>query len=110
MKNSPLIGLIVILGVLLLGLLFYINKIVKDIKQPKVDLPKEYKLINEHSLLTGHFDNDSKTLYIRFVETPDDVVEFQWDADEKDIPFEKGSHIEVIGFDRNIIYLAPIDK
>ena len=40
----------------------------------------------------------------------DDVVEFQWDADEKDIPFTPGTHINISGVDGNIIYLTPIDK
>lgn len=110
MNNSSLKAIIVILALLLIGSLFYMYKIVKVVKEPKIDLPEEWMLIDEHSLLTGSFSEDSTTLYIRFYNTPDDVVEFQWDADEKDIPFKTGSHINVSGSNGNIIYLSPIDE
>jgi hypothetical protein len=109
MRNSSLSAIIVILGLLLIGSLFYLFETIKIKKQPKVDLPEEWMLIDPSSKLTGYITKDS-VLVIRFYETPDDVVEFQWDGDEKDIPFEKGSRIEVAGSDRNIIYLVPIDE
>lgn len=104
MKSTPFY----ILGGLFIGLA--IGLLINIDNQPKIDLPEEYKEIDDTSLLTGSFSKDSTTLYLRFYNTPDDVVEFQWDGDERDIPFEKGSRIEVAGSDGNIVYLVPIDE
>lgn len=74
----------------------------------QVDLPKDYKLINENSKLTGYFTKDS-ILVIRFYETPDDVYQFEWEGIGKDIP-ETGENIQISGKDGNIIYLSAIDE
>jgi len=108
---ATLKGMVAGLALLLILSLAYMFDRLTEVKedQPKVDLPEEWRLIDENSLLTGYITKDN-TLIIRFYQTPDDVVEFQWDGDEKDIPFETGSHINVAGVDGNIIYLTPIDE
>ena len=93
-----LVRVIILLVVLLVGLYTVLMNI-----RP-VDLPEEKHLIVPSDRLIGYYDQDS-ILHIEF----DNSIQFEWDAEEKDIP-EVGDYIQIVGIDENIVYIAPVSN
>lgn len=71
---------------------------------PKIDLPKEYKMIDSTTAIIGYFDKDS-VLHIEF----DNSIQFKWEGLEKDIP-EDGIQQLQLSTNENTVYLNPIDE
>ena len=69
-----------------------------------IDLPEEKHLIVPSDRLIGYYDQDS-ILHIEF----DNSIQFEWDAEEKDIP-QIGDYIQIVGIDENIVYIAPVSN
>lgn len=80
-----------------------LRDILKD-KQPKIDLPEEYKLIDKSTAIQGYFDKDS-VLHIEF----DNSIQFEWEGLERDIP-EDGIQQLQLSTNENTIYLNPVDE
>ena len=84
--------------------LFLTLLLTNDLKQPKINLPEEYKLINKSTAIQGYFDKDS-VLHIEF----DNSIQFEWEGLEKDIP-EDGIQQLQLSTNENTVYLNPVDE
>ena len=84
--------------------LFLTLLLTNDLKQPKIDLPEEYKMIDESTAIQGYFDKDS-VLHIEF----DNSIQFKWEGLEKDIP-EDGIQQLQLSTNENTVYLNPVDE
>ena len=84
--------------------LFLTLLLTNDLKQPKIDLPEEYKLIDKSTAIIGYFDKDS-VLHIEF----DNSIQFKWEGLEKDIP-EDGIQQLQLSTNENTVYLNPVDE
>ena len=84
--------------------LFLTLLLTNDLKQPKINLPEEYKLINKSTAIQGYFDKDS-VLHIEF----DNSIQFKWEGLEKDIP-EDGIQQLQLSTNENTVYLNPVDE
>jgi hypothetical protein len=73
-------------------------------KQTKINLPKEYKMIDKSTAIQGYFDKDS-VLHIEF----DNSIQFKWEGLEQDIPSD-GNQMLNMYTDENNIYLNPVDE
>ena len=80
-----------------------LRDVLKD-KQPKIDLPKQYKLIDKSTAIIGYFDKDS-VLHIEF----DNSIQFKWEGLEKDIPKDGIQQLQ-LSTNENTVYLNPIDE
>ena len=84
--------------------LFLTLLLTNDLKQPKIDLPEEYKMIDKSTAIQGYFDKDS-VLHIEF----DNSIQFKWEGLEKDIP-EDGIQQLQLSTNENTVYLNPVDE
>ena len=84
--------------------LFLTLLLTNDLNQPKIDLPKQYKLIDKSTAIIGYFDKDS-VLHIEF----DNSIQFKWEGLERDIP-EDGIQQLQLSTNENTVYLNPVDE
>ena len=84
--------------------LFLTLLLTNDLKQPKIILPEEYKMIDKSTAIQGYFDKDS-VLHIEF----DNSIQFKWEGLEKDIP-EDGIQQLQLSTNENTVYLNPVDE
>lgn len=84
--------------------LFLTLLLTNDLKQPKINLPEEYKMIDKSTAIQGYFDKDS-VLHIEF----DNSIQFKWEGLEKDIP-EDGIQQLQLSTNENTVYLNPVDE
>lgn len=84
--------------------LFLTLLLTNDLKQPKIDLPEEYQMIDKSTAIIGYFDKDS-VLHIEF----DNSIQFKWEGLEKDIP-EDGIQQLQLSTNENTVYLNPVDE
>ena len=74
-------------------------------QQPKIDLPKEYKMIDKSTAIQGYYNPKTNTLHIEF----DNSIQFKWEGLEKDIP-EDGIQQLQLSTNENTVYLNPVDE
>ena len=70
--------------------------------KPKINLPEEYKLIDDQTPIKGYFDKDL-VLHIEF----DNSIQFKFAGEEKDIPLDEG-YLEILGTNENTVYLKNL--
>lgn len=84
--------------------LFLTLLLTNDLKQPKINLPEEYKMIDKSTAIQGYFDKDS-VLHIEF----DNSIQFKWEGLEKDIPKDGIQQLQ-LSTNENTVYLNPVDE
>ena len=84
--------------------LFLTLLLTNDLKQPKIILPEQYKMIDSTTAIIGHF-NSKGELVIEF----DNRIQFEWEGLEKDIP-QDGIRELQLTTNENTVYLNPVDE
>ena len=84
--------------------LFLTLLLTNDLKQPKIILPEQYKMIDSTTAIIGHF-NSKGELVIEF----DNRIQFEWEGLEKDIPNDGIQQLQLKTIENNV-YINPVDE